>query len=47
MLKEAFEKIDSIKNTERNRERNLKMLEVLINKVANEYEAERKINKPY
>lgn len=47
MLKEALEKIDSIKNTERNRERNLKMLEVLINKVANEYEAERKINKPY
>lgn len=47
MLKEALEKIDSIKNSERNRERYLNMLEVLINKVANEYETERKPNKAY
>ena len=47
MLKEALEKIEWIKNSEKSRERHLKMLEVLINKVANEYEAERKINKPY
>ena len=47
MLKEALEKIEWIKSSERNRERNLKMLEVLINKVANEYGVERKVNKPY
>lgn len=47
MLKEALEKIEWIKNYEKSRELHLKMLEVLINKVANECEAERKINKPY
>lgn len=47
MLKEALEKIDWIKNSEKSRERHLKMLEVLINKVANEYGVERKVNKPY
>lgn len=47
MLKEALEKIDWIKKSEKSRERHLNMLEVLINKVANEYETERKVNKPY
>ena len=47
MLKEALEKIEWIKNSKKSRERHLKMLEVLINKVVNEYEAERKINKSY
>lgn len=46
MLKEAIELIDTLKNSEKSKERNLKLLEVLIIKVANEFGDERKVNKP-
>lgn len=45
LLKQAIELIDWIKKSEKGREWNIKQLEVLIQKVANEFESERKINK--
>lgn len=46
LIKQSIELIDWIKKSEKGREWNIKQLEVLIHKVANEFEAERKINKP-